>query len=119
MLEGDTEKKTKEIFTECINRHKYNVLEFETNKDHMHLLVEVRDKMDLAAKIRTLKSVSAKELLVTPRFRGGNTQGCHRRKPVEGQRSFWATRYGSREIDESEIEDIKEYIRNQKNILHM
>ena len=119
ILIGGLEKKTKEILAECIERHKYTVLELETNRDHLHLLVEAKDKKELSAIVRTLKCVSAKELLATPCFRMGNVPGgYHRRKPVEERHSFWATRYCFREIDENEIEYIREYIRNQKVIPH-
>ena len=102
-LEGETNPRIKDIFSECIERHKYKVLEFETCYDHVHMLVEVNDRKELSETMRTLKAVSAKEILQTPRFRVGNVKS-----------SFWARRYGSREIADSEIEYIREYIRNQK-----
>ncbi|MDP2939972.1 MAG: IS200/IS605 family transposase [Candidatus Omnitrophota bacterium] len=104
ILEGKVSRRLKNIFAECIERHKYNVLELETNRDHLHLLLETKDKTELSAIVRTLKAVSAKELNGTPRFRVGN---------ASFRRSFWARRYGSREIGENQIEDIREYIRNQ------
>jgi len=117
MLKGEIERFVKAIFAECIQRHKYNVLEFETNKDHVHMLAEAADKKELSGIIRTLKSVSAKEIHGTPCFRTGNgSSGFHRRKPVEGRSSFWATRYGFREVGNNEIEYMREYIRDQKNI---
>lgn len=114
-IEGEIEKRLKEIFVECIQRHRYRVLDFETNKDHVHILVEATDRKNLSAIIRTLKAVSAKELCSTPRFRVENgTSGSYRRQPVEESRSFWQRRFGFREIDEKEIVGMREYIRNQK-----
>ena len=105
-LKGEIEKFVKDILAECIARHNYRVLELETNKDHLHMLVETKDKKHLVALVRTLKAISAKEILQTPYFRMGNV------------RHFWARRYGYKEIKETEIESIGEYIRNQKKIPH-
>lgn len=106
ILEGETEQFVKTMFAECIERHGYNILEMETNKDHAHLLVEAKDRTELAEIVKTLKSVSARETLRTPHFRVGNA------------RHLWARRYGSRKIAESEIAYIRDYIRNQQRIPH-
>ena len=95
-IEGDLEKFVKHIFAECIQRHGYNVLELETNKDHVHMLVEA---------------------VGTPRFRVGNSAGTKEyptRQCGDVARHFWARRYGCREIGDGEIESMREYIRNQK-----
>lgn len=113
ILEDHLDKFVKDIFWECIQRHNYKVLEFETNRDHVHMLVEAKDKLELAVVMRTIKSVSAKEIRRTPHYRVGN-EGYYRRKPVEVQKSFWARRYGFREIGKDEIDYIRKYIRNQK-----
>lgn len=117
VLAGGMEQTVKDIFAECIQRHNYQVLEYETNQDHVHLLVEAANRQELSAIVRTLKSVSSKEIRSTPCFRMENV-GYHRRKPVEAQRSFWATRYGYRQIHKTELESIRNYIQNQKRIPH-
>jgi len=106
VLDGNLEEPLKNIFAECIKRHAYKILEWEANKDHVHMLVETESQKELAVIVRTLKAVSAREILKTPHCRVGNN------------RHFWARRYGYREIDNSEIENIREYIRNQKQILN-
>jgi putative transposase len=113
-LDGQLDKFVKDIFSECIQRHNYNVLEFETNNDHVHMLVEAKDKLELAAILRTSKSVSAREIRKTPHYRVGNTKTYYTRKCIDPKGHFWARRYGSKEIGISEIPGIKEYIRNQK-----
>jgi len=120
VLVGEVEKRSKNVFGECINRHKYKVLEMETNKDYVHMLVECKDKTELSSIVRTIKCVSAKELRITPRSRVGNIRlgGYYTRKCVEEQSSFWARRYGYNEVLENEIENIRDYIRNQKQIPH-
>jgi putative transposase len=103
-LTGRTEKLVKSMFSECIKRHKYDVLEFESNTDHMHLLVNAQNKKVLAGIVRTLKSVSAKEVLRDVRASGSSTN----------RRAFWARRYGWKEVEESVVPTVRRYIRNQK-----
>ena len=116
-LVGSVEIFAKNILSECAQRHNYKILELETNKDHVHILVESADRKELSATIRTLKAVSARELQRTPCFRMGNSrsnEGFHTRKCVEERKHFWARKYGCKEIGKSEIDSIRQYIRNQK-----
>ena len=113
VLEGELEEFAKKILAECIKRHNNKVLELETGKDHVHMLIVASDRREISGIVRTLKAVSAKEIHGTPRFRVGNAR-YYRRKPVEKRKSFWARRYGCREIGEKEIEPICEYIRDHK-----
>ena len=39
------------------------MLEMETNKDHVHMLLEADSRKDLSAIVRTIKAVSAKKIL--------------------------------------------------------
>lgn len=103
ILTGKIDKRVKEIFEECIHNHGYRVLEFETNLDHVHMLICVTNKDELSSVLRTMKAVSAKEVCKTPRFRVGNKFS-----------GLWARRYGWREIDENEVENMRRYIRNQR-----
>lgn len=111
ILKGEIEKLLKVVLTECFSRHSYKVLEFETNNDHAHLLVEAKSREELSAMVRTIKAVSAKELHNAPCFR------MEHRVLVARKRNFWSRRYGYREIDEDEIGNMRDYIRKQK-ILH-
>jgi len=103
-LLGKVEKRVKDIFLEVARNKKYTILETEANRDHIHLLVEAKDRKDLANMIRTLKCVSAKKVLgeieSTPCSRTGNV------------RSFWARGYGHKIVYEPQLEGIKDYIRN-------
>ncbi|MGB2705827.1 MAG: IS200/IS605 family transposase [Candidatus Omnitrophota bacterium] len=118
VLEGDVERKVKDYFLEVADNKNYNILEMETNKDHVHMLLEAKDREELAGMVRVLKSVSAKKILLdTPHLRVGNarcSEGYHRRKPVEVRGNFWARCYGCREVSKNEIETVKTYIRDQK-----
>ncbi|MDD4909898.1 MAG: IS200/IS605 family transposase [Candidatus Omnitrophica bacterium] len=107
-LEAKAEEIAKNSFLEVAQRKNYNILEMESNKNHVHMLLEAKDRKELADMVRTLKSVSGKKLLEnTPHLRVGNYNPKH----------FWARRYGFREVDIVELESVQEYIRSQR-ILH-
>ena len=107
ILKGEIERKAKDCFLEVAQNKNYNILKMETNRDHAHMLLEAKNTRELANMVRILKSVSAKRILeFTPYLRMGNV------------RHFWAKRYGRREIEKKQIQNILEYIRNQKKIPH-
>jgi putative transposase len=110
ILLGEIEKIVKDTFLEVANNKKYIILETEANKDHVHLLVEARNRRDLDNMARILKCVSAKKVLEilrsTPRLRTGNV------------RSFWARGYGHKIVYEPQLEETRSYIRNQKRMPH-
>ena len=109
-LIGEIDIRIKSLFAECIERHQYKVLEFETNVDHAHFVIEVGNRKEFSSAIRTIKAVSAREINKTLRRNHG---GYCRRKPAE-DKSFWAKRFGCRELSVSEVPAIREYVRDQK-----
>ena len=118
ILVGYIRKQVLGTFCECIERHKYKVLEYNADTDHMHLLIEASDKTELFSIMRTLKSVSAKEVFLwmeTPHFRVGNNifiDQYYRRKPVVGKRHFWARRYNWKIVPYHKLGKVRKYIIN-------
>ncbi len=99
-MAGAVEKIALDVFGEVARNKGYTILEIGTGNDHAHMLVEVSDKQELPAMIRTLKAVSAKKILeATPHLRVGN--GGH----------FGARRYGYKEVLSADVEYIRDYIR--------
>ena len=101
---GEIDLLVKRVFRECIDRNGYEVLEYETAEDHMHVLLRTKDAKELSATIGKLKAVTALEALKKIRKNG----------LVRGQSAFWARRFSRRSVEEKEIPDIRKYIRNQK-----
>ena len=106
LLCGEIEKLILDSFEECIARHGYRVLELAANRDHVHVLLEVCDRKELAGAVRTLKAVSARQVLCLPDLRKRNFK------------HFWARRYGWNAIPEPRIETVRAYIRAQGNVLY-
>lgn len=69
------------------------------------MLVEAENRERLAGILRTLKSVSAKEVIL-------QAEACR------GKRSFWARRYGCKEVSQTDVPEVKRYIKEQKNTPH-
>ena len=111
LLTGELNIFVKETVGECIIRHRYEVFEFNTDKDHMHLLVAAEDKAKLSAIIRTIKAVSAKEVF-SPRFRVGNVLNDAPCGSM-GKRHLWARRYDYKMIPVRVLGEVREYIRRQ------
>jgi putative transposase len=106
-LEGERDTKAKEYFREVASNRNYCILEMETNKDHVHMLLEAKDSEDLASMVRALKAVSARKLLArTPHLRAGKVS------------HFWARTFGRKIVSVEQLENTREYIRNQKRIPH-
>ncbi|MDP2940694.1 MAG: IS200/IS605 family transposase [Candidatus Omnitrophota bacterium] len=107
ILEGDIERKLKEYFLEIARRKGYNILTLETNRDHVHMLLEAENRKTLDGMMRVIKCVSAKKILEnTPHLRAGNI------------RHFWARSFGHKQVYEPQLEKVADYIRDQKKIPH-
>ena len=102
-LTGEVADLVEKVLSERILRHGFEVLEFGIGVDHMHLLFQARDKSELSAIARTLKAVSAREALRM--LRESNEGGLYD--------AFWARRYGYRQIEGHEIQNLREYVRGQ------
>ena len=59
---GEVETKIKDYFFEVAKQKNYNILAMETNRDHMHILVEAEHRKKLADIVRVLKCVSARKI---------------------------------------------------------
>jgi putative transposase len=68
--------------------------------DHMHLLVKLRQDHAVSAILRDLKA---------------NSSGWINQHELIGTRNFaWQTGYGAFTVSESQVEKVKQYIRNQE-----
>ena len=52
----------KEIFIEISKKYNFEILEIETNKDHVHLLIQTDPKISLLQIVRILKQISTYKL---------------------------------------------------------
>jgi putative transposase len=97
-LVGEGDRCVKNAFSEIAARKGYDILEVETDGDHVHMLVKVKKGDTLAGMMRVLKSVSAKKVLELLGKSGT---------------AFWAPRYNCRKVPANQLDVVRKYIRNQ------
>ncbi len=105
IISDDIEKRLVEILNKIANDNGFQILECNTEKDHIHLLISCSPQHYIPDIIKALKGVSARLLL--KEFGEGL-----RKKLWEGH--LWNPSYFVATVSEYTEEQIKNYIQNQK-----
>jgi putative transposase len=104
LLLGNIGDAAKSAMREAAQRHAIMVLECETMVDHVHLLVEAENAIDLSRIMHVLKGASARYLLESmPDIRMD-----------AGTNHFWQKRYGGRLVGPAALPNVRHYVRTQK-----
>jgi putative transposase len=64
LLLGDVEESSKQILVEIANEHGIPISEMETDKGHIHLLIECRPQHYIPSIAKALKGVSARRMFI-------------------------------------------------------
>ena len=83
----------------------FEVLEMETDKDHLHLLVKSEPKVSVVAIVRKLKQETTNKLW--------KSQGKYLQKFYWGEKTLWSDGYFASTIGNVSKEMAENYIRNQ------
>lgn len=105
VISDDIEKRLVEILNKIANDNGFQILECNTEKDHIHLLISCSPQHYIPDIIKALKGVSARLLL--KEFGEGL-----RKKLWEGH--LWNPSYFVATVSEYTEEQIRNYIQNQK-----
>ena len=109
VLTPDVDEKLKEICVEIALRYEIEFLEIGTDSNHVHFLVQSVPTYSPTKIVRTIKSITAKEI-----FR----QMPEVKKQLWGG-EFWSDGYYISTVGtHSSEEAMKSYIRNQGNVNH-
>jgi len=104
LLQGEVEEAVKQALHDVATQHNIRLLECETMVDHVHLLLETRDSIELSRALHLLKGASARCLLNSfPEIRVD-----------AGIDHFWQKRYGARPVAAAALESVRHYIQTQK-----
>ncbi len=104
LLLGDVEQLVKTTMQEIAMQYQIPLLECETMVDHVHLLLEVKDRQQLSKAMHLLKGASARAVLQSfPELRM-DAQIDH----------FWQKRYGAKPVEPAALAHVSHYIRTQK-----
>ncbi len=104
ILIGEFEQSLKEILLKIANDNNFEIVETETDKDHIHLLIECSPQHQIPTMIKTLKGVSARLLFLKHPNIKNYLWGGH----------LWNPSYFVATVSENTEEQIRNYIQNQK-----
>ncbi len=102
VLVGDVEKRLKEIIQEVANEVNAEIIEMETDKDHIHILCEVDPQFGVNRFIKLAKGRSARAL---------REEFPHLKTKLP---TLWTNSYFISTIGGAPLEVIKQYIENQQ-----
>ena len=99
------EKSLLEILTKIAQDNKFGILEFNTDKDHVHLLIDCSPQNYIPSMLKALKGVSARLLM--------KQYGNELRKQLWGGH-LWNPSYFIATVSENTEQQIRDYIKSQK-----
>ena len=102
VLVGDVEIRLKELIYEIAEELKVDIIEVETDKDHVHLLAEVDPQFGVNTFIRRVKGRTSRVL---------RDEFPHLRKRIP---TLWTNSYFVSTVGGAPLEIIKQYIENQQ-----
>jgi len=104
VLLGEVEQRLKELVLNIAQEKQFTIVTMETDKDHIHLLIECTPQHYIPDVLKALKGVSARLLL--------KEFPILKTKLWDGH--LWNPSYFVATVSENTESQIKEYIRNQK-----
>lgn len=95
------------IFRDTLPGQGCNLMEFNGEDDHVHLLIDATPQICVAQLVRTLKTVSSR--LIRKEFEEHLT-------PYYWKSVFWSASYGCKSVSiGTDLEQIIQYVRNQES----
>lgn len=105
VLNGQVEARLIEILKQIANDNGFQILEINTDKDHIHLLVNCSPQHYIPNMMKAMKGVSARLLM--------KEFGSSLKKKLWGEH-LWNPSYFVATVSENTEEQIRNYIQNQK-----
>ena len=99
------EKSLFEILTKIAQDNNFSILEYNTNKDHVHLLIDCSPQNYIPSMLKALKGVSARLLM--------KQYGNELRKQLWGGH-LWNPSYFIATVSENTEQQVRDYIKRQK-----
>ena len=104
IIKGSVEIDLKEIISSIANDNEITILEMETDKDHIHLLVECKPQHYIPSIMKALKGTSARRLFQKYPDLKESLYGGH----------LWNPTYFVATVSDNTEDQIKHYIQNQQ-----
>lgn len=104
LLFGEVDRDLKIILNQIAKDNDIQIIEMETDKDHIHLLIECKPQHIIPNMVKSFKGVSARLLFKQHPSLKSKLWGGH----------LWNPSYFVATVSENTEEQIKAYIKNQK-----
>ena len=105
IINNEIENRLKGILTEISNYEEFQIVEYNTDKDHIHLLINCSPHHYIPNIIQKLKGISSRYLM--------NEFKDELKKVLWGG-NIWNPSYFVATVSENTEQQIKQYIKNQK-----
>lgn len=105
LLVGNVNENVKNTIKEIESKSDFEIIEMETDKDHIHLMIQYIPRVSISAIINRIKSITTHTIWIE-----------HQkmlRKHFWREKTFWTDGYFACSIGEASPETIANYIRNQ------
>ena len=106
VLVGEIKERVHHWFGKIAKDHDFELLEYNSWINHVHMLIFVRPGEDLSYVMNMLKGVSAQRIF----------QEFPNLKSQIGENHLWGRRFRPEEVPESDLESVRSYIRYQDAI---
>jgi putative transposase len=103
LLQGQVAERLKELLQECADMNRWQIEELNIQKDHIHILVQMRPEVSVSKMVQLFKGSSSK--VIREEFPD--------LKEFLWGKSFWADGYFAETSGQVSEVRIREYIRNQ------
>ena len=103
VLDGHVKKRLEELFFDCAEINAWNIVELNIQKDHVHMIVQLKQTVSVSSAVQ--------------RFKGGSSKIIRDEFPELKEflwgKNFWAEGYFAETVGHVAENVIKEYVRNQ------
>ena len=103
ILRGQIATRLDELLRECAEVNRWEIHELGIQKDHVHLLIQLRPNMSVSKAVQFLKGGSSKKI---------REEYPELQEFLWGD-SFWADGYFSETVGQVNLDTIRKYIQNQ------
>src|SRR5437016_18243 len=105
LLQGKVAERLKELLQECADMNRWKIEELNIQKDHVHILIQMRPDVSVSKMVQLFKGSSSKVI----------REEFPELKEFLWGTSFWADGYFAETSGQVNEDRIREYIRNRKS----
>lgn len=105
LLVGNINKLIKNTIYEIESKSDFNIIEMETDKDHIHIMLQYIPRISISSIVNRIKSITTHRIW--------KNHNIYLQKHFWRENTFWSDGYFACSIGEASPETIRNYIANQ------